>query len=163
LLAQAEGGLDRGTPVDALVRPIIFAPDSKRTGSLFREMQRAGSQMAAVVDEYGGIAGVVDMKQLLTQVVGWFGDELSNQSQEFEAIDEHTYDVDGSMRVEEVNESLALNLPEGEYETIAGLVLSRLGHVPKEGEYLRHGDVKILVKEMRGLKIEKLRITKEVR
>jgi len=163
LMAQAKGQLDKGTHIDDLIRPILFVPESNGMGKLFAEMQATGNQMAAVVDEYGGIAGIATAKELLAQIVGQFGDRSADRSQEFQAIDEYTYDIDGSMRIEEANESLALNLPEGDYETIAGLVLSQLGHIPREGEPLRCGDLKLLVKEMRGLKIEKLRIVKEVR
>lgn len=117
--------------------------------------------MAVVVDEYGGIAGIVTLRELLAQLVGRFGDEFDREPQEFQAIDEHTYEVDGSMRVDEVNEELGMRLPTGDYETIAGLVLNRLGHVPREGEQFRYHDLKFTVKEMRNLRIEKLRITKE--
>ncbi|MDM7998909.1 MAG: hemolysin family protein [Dehalococcoidia bacterium] len=161
VLARARGEADLGTPIDRLIRPIVFAPETKRIGPLFREMQASGSQMAVVVDEYGGVAGIVTLREMLAQLVGRFGDEFSRVSQEFQAIDEHTYEIDGSMRVEEVNEELGLNLPTGDYETIAGLVLSVLGHVPKEGEQFRFQDMKFTVKEMRGLRIEKLRITRE--
>lgn len=162
LMAQAKGEIENETLIDELVRPVIFAPETKRIGRLFTEMQSKGTQMAVVVDEYGGISGIVTLKQLLAQVVGRFGDELSRLSQEFQAIDEHTYDVDGSMRIDEVNETVGLSLPGGDYETIAGLVLHGLGHIPKEGEQLRHGNLKLVVKEMKGLKIEKVRIIKEV-
>jgi putative hemolysin len=162
LMAQAKGEIGDETPIDGLVRPVVFAPETKRIGPLFAEMQGKGNQMAVVVDEYGGISGIVTLKQLLAQVVGRFSDELSRLSQEFQAIDEHTYDVDGSMRIDEVNETIGLDLPSGDYETIAGLVLHRLGHIPNEGEQLRHGNLKLVVKHMRGLKIEKVRITKEV-
>lgn len=162
LMAQAKGEIENETLIDGLVRSVIFAPETKRIGGLFAEMQSKGNQMAVVVDEYGGISGIVTLKQLLAQVVGRFGDELSRLSQEFQAIDEHTYDVDGSMRIDEVNETVGLNLPGGDYETIAGLVLHRLGHIPKEGEQIRHGNLKLVVKEMKGLKIEKVRIVKEV-
>ena len=163
LIAQAEGKLDRETSLDSLVRSTVFVPESKRIGELFTEMQEAGNQMAVVVDEHGGIDGIVTMEQLLEQVVGQFGDELARRVKEFQAIDEHTYDVDGGMRIEEVNEELSLDLPTGDYETVAGFVLNRLGHIPNEGEQLRYGDLKLAVKEMRGVKIEKLRITKEIR
>jgi magnesium and cobalt exporter, CNNM family len=161
LLAQAKGELSPNTPIDTLTRPIIFTPETKRIGSLFREMQAGGNQMAVVVDEYGGIAGIVTLRELLAQLVGRFGDEFDREPQEFQAIDEHTYEVDGSMRVEEVNEELGMTLPTGDYETIAGLVLNRLGHVPREGEQFRYHNLKFTVKEMRNLRIEKLRITKE--
>jgi putative hemolysin len=163
LVAQAEGKLDKETSLDSLIRATLFVPESKRIGELFAEMQTAGNQMAMVVDEFGGIDGIVTMEQLLEQVVGQFGDELAWQAREFQAIDEHTYEVDGSMRIEEINEELSLNLPTGDYETIAGFVLDRLGHIPKEGEQLRCGDLKLVVKEMRELRVEKLRIIKEIR
>ncbi len=161
LLAKSKGEADEKTPIDSLTRPVVFAPETKRIGPLFREMQASGSQMAVVVDEYGGIAGMVTLRELLAQLVGRFGDEFPRESQEFQAIDEHTYDIDGSMRVEEVNDLLGMSLPSGDYETIAGLVLNRLGHVPKEGEQFRYQDLKFTVKEMRNLRIEKLRITRE--
>ena len=161
LMAQAKGEIDEKTPIDRLTRPIVFAPETKRIGRLFTEMQDSGNQMALVVDEYGGIAGIVTLRELLAQLVGRFGDEFPRESQEFQAIDEHTYDIDGSMRVEEVNEELGISLPSGDYETIAGLVLNRLGHIPKEGEQFRYHDIKLTVREMRGLKIEKLRIVRE--
>lgn len=162
LMAQAKGEIGDETPIDGLIQPVIFAPETKRIGPLFTEMQARGNQMAVVVDEYGGISGIVTLKQLLAQVVGRFSDELSRLSQEFQAIDEHTYDVDGSMRIDEVNETIGLDLPGGDYETIAGLVLHRLGHIPNEGEQMRHGNLKLVVKQMRGMKIEKVRITKEI-
>jgi putative hemolysin len=163
LMAESGGQLVDDTPIDDLIRPVVFAPETKRIGKLFAEMQSEGSQIAVVVDEYGGIAGMVTMKQLLAQVVGRFKDEAWKQGQEFQTIDEHTYDVDGGMRIDEVNQELNLALPDGDYETIAGLVLHRLGHIPKQGEQMRIGNLKLLVKEMRGLRIEKLRIIKEIR
>ncbi len=161
LLAQAKGEITDESTIDSITRPVIFAPESKRIGALFREMQSSNNQMAVVVDEYGGIAGVVTLRELLSQLVGRFGDEFDREPQEFQAIDEYTYEIDGNMRVEEVNEELGLSLPGGDYETIAGLVLNRLGHVPREGEQFRYHDLKFTVKEMRNLKIEKLRITRE--
>ena len=163
LLAQAKGEISEESTIDSITRPVILAPETKNIGALFREMQASNNQMAVVVDEYGGIAGVVTLRELLSQLVGRFGDEFDREPQEFQAIDEHTYDIDGNMRVEEVNEELGMSLPSGDYETIAGLVLNRLGHVPKEGEQFRYHDLKFTVKEMRNLKIEKLRITREVK
>jgi len=163
LMGQAEGKLEKDSPIDGLIRPTVFVPESKRIAQLFTEMQETGNQMAIVVDEHGGIDGIVTMEQLLEQVVGHFGDELARRAKEFQAIDEHTYDVDAGMRLNEINEELHLEIPEGDYETVAGFVLSRLGHIPQENEQRRYGDLKLAVKEMRGLKIERLRITKEIR
>lgn len=161
LLAQARGEINEHSTIDAITRPVIFAPETKHIGALFQEMQASNNQLAVVVDEYGGIAGVVTLRELLSQLVGRFGDEFDREPQEFQAVDEYTYDIDGNMRVEEVNEELGMSLPSGDYETIAGMVLSRLGYLPKEGEQFRYHDLKFTVKEMRNLKIEKLRITRE--
>jgi putative hemolysin len=163
LMAQADGQMDNETSLDSLIRSTIFVPESKRIAELFTEMQATGNQMAVVVDEYGGIDGIVTMEQLLEQVVGHFGDELAKRVKEFQAIDEFTYEVDGSMRIDELNEELGLGLPEGDYETIAGFILNQIGHIPEMGEQLRYSDMKIVVKEVRGLKIEKLRIIKEIK
>ncbi|OGO22926.1 MAG: hypothetical protein A2144_02585 [Chloroflexi bacterium RBG_16_50_9] len=77
-------------------------------------------------------------------------------------INEHTFQIDGSMRIEEANEEMGLSLPEGDdYETVAGLILSLLGHIPKPNEKLRYRGLKIVITEMKGLKIEKILLTRE--
>jgi len=98
---------------------------------------------------------------LLEEIVGPVGDELAAVEKEYEVISEHTFQIDGSMRVEEVNEEMGLELPEGSYETIAGFVLHLLGHIPRQGEQLRYKDLKLVVTKMRGLKIEEILLTKE--
>lgn len=163
LLAQARGEFNDESTIDSITRPVIFAPETKHIGALFQEMQASNNQMAVVVDEYGGVAGVVTLRELLSQLVGRFGDEFDRAPREYQAVDEHTYDIDGNMRVEEVNEEMGMSLPSGDYETIAGLVLHLLGYMPKEGEQFRYLDLKFTVKEMRNLKVEKLRITREAK
>jgi len=162
LVAQAQSAIDRDSSLEGLARPIAFVPDSKRIGELFAEMQSRGDQMTMVVDEFGGVDGVVTMEQLLEEIVGQIRDELApGRMPEFETIDEHTFDIDGNMRAEEAGEELGLELPPGEYETVAGFVLSLLGHIPKEGEQVRHENFKLVVTRMRGMRIEKLRVIKE--
>jgi len=89
------------------------------------------------------------------------GDELAEVEKDFEVINEYTFQVDGSMRIEEVNEEMELDLPEGDYETVAGFVLYLLGHIPKQNEQLRYKGLKLVVTEMRGRKVEKILLTKE--
>jgi putative hemolysin len=117
--------------------------------------------MAIIIDEYGGTAGIATIEELLEEIVGELGDELTRTSREFEAIDEHTYQIDGGMRIDEANEQLRLNLPDGDYETVAGLVLSLLGHIPKEGERVKCDELKLVVTQMKGMKIEKILVSKE--
>jgi len=80
---------------------------------------------------------------------------------DYEVINEYTFQVDGNMRIEEANEELKLELPEGDYETLAGFVLNLLGHIPRQSEQLKYKGVKIVITKMRGRKIEEILLTKE--
>jgi putative hemolysin len=162
LMAQAKGQLNDKSTVDDLLRPAYFAPETKRVSELFTEMRDENYRMTVVIDEFGGTAGIVSLSGLMEEIVGPVGDELAEIEKEYESIDEYTFQVDGGMRVEEANEEMDLNLPEGEdYETVAGFILELLGHIPKEGERLKYKQLRIVITEMRGMKIEKIRITKE--
>jgi len=161
LMALAKSTIDNESPIDDLIRPAYFAPETKHINELFAEMQDKNYRMSVVVDEYGGTAGIVSLSRLVEEIVGEVGDELAAVEKDYEIIDEHTFQIDGGMRIEEVNEEMDLELPEGDYETVAGFVLELLGHIPKTGEQLRYKGLKLSVTEMRGLKIEKILLTKE--
>jgi len=161
LMGLARGTIDKESPIDDLIRPAYFAPETKRISELFTEMRDKNYRMSVVVDEYGGTAGVVSLSRLVEEIVGEVGDELAAAEKEYEVIDEYTFHIDGSMRIEEVNKEMGLELPEGDYETVAGFVLELLGHIPKTGEQLRYKGLKLRITEMRGLKIEKILLTKE--
>jgi len=161
LMAQAKGLLRDDKTVDELVRPAYFVPESKPIAELFAELQKSGGHMAMVVDEFGGIAGLVNMDQLLEEIVGELGDELARRPKSFETVGENAFQVDGGMRIEEANEELHLGIPEGDYETVAGFVLNLLGRIPKEGEQLRHEKLKMVITEVKGVKIERILFTKE--
>ena len=161
LMAEAKGTIDDDSVIDDLIRPAYFAPESKRISELFVEMRDDNYRMAVVVDEYGGTAGIVSLTQLVEEIVGPVGDELAAVEKDYEIINEYTFQIDGGMRIEEVNEEMDLELPEGDYETVAGFVLDLLGHIPKENEQVRYQDLKLVVTEMRGVKIEKILLTKE--
>ncbi len=160
LLAQAEGSMDKESSVTELARPTHFVPESKPIGELFAEMQVTRNQTAIIVDEYGGTAGLVTLEQLAEEIVGSLGDELTRGEKKFEAIDINTFQIDGGMRLEQANEELDLGLPEGDYETVAGFVLSLLAHIPKEGEQIKYHGLTLTITEMKGVKIEKLLVTK---
>ena len=161
LMARTKGKIGDDIVIDELVRPAYFAPESKRISELFIEMQDENYRMAVVVDEYGGTAGIVSLTRLVEEIVGPVGDELAAVEKDYEVIDEYTFQVDGGMRVEEVNEEMDLELPEGDYETLAGFLLDLLGRIPKEDEQVRYQDLKLVVTEMKGVKIEKIQLTKE--
>ena len=164
LMALAKGTIDNQSAIDDLIRPSYFTPETKRINELFAEMRDNNYRMAVIVDEYGGTAGVVSLSRLVEEIVGQVGDELASVEKEYEAINEYTFQVDGSMRIEEANEEMELELPEGEdYETVAGFILNLLGHIPKRGEQLKYKGLKIVITKMRGLKIEEVLLTKEKR
>jgi putative hemolysin len=148
------------SPVEVGLRPALFVPETKAIGPLFWEMQREGQQLAVVVDEYGGTAGIVTVEMLLEEIVGELGDELRPSEREFETVDERTVQVDGGMSIHDANEELELGLPEGEYETVAGFVLSQLGHIPREGERLSFNSLRLVVTQMQGRKIERVLVTR---
>src|SRR3989441_5049668 len=104
----------------------LFRSESKRLDDLFREMRRKRTQMAIVVDEYGGTAGLVTVEDLLEEIVGPILDEYDVEEKLFETVDEHTAIVDGRLSIEEVNELMNLDLPTGEVDTIGGCVCSFL-------------------------------------
>jgi len=160
LRALAEHRVAEDSPIAPLLRHAYFIPETKLVSDLFWEMQDERQQMAIVVDEYGGVAGVVTLELLLEEMVGRVVDELGQVSQEFSAIDEHTTRVDGGMSVYDLREELDVAVPEGDYETIAGYVLAQLGHIPREGETITLDGYRITVSEVKGVKIENVVITK---
>jgi putative hemolysin len=161
LLALSKDEINKDSIIDKYVRPAYYAPETKHTGELFREMREKNVHLCVIVDEYGGTAGVVTIDQLVAEIMGPMGDEYTPLEKDFEVIDASTYEVDGSMRINEANEEMQLNLPEGDYETVAGFILSHMRRIPKTNELIRYKDLKIVIKEMQGVKIERILITRE--
>jgi CBS domain containing-hemolysin-like protein len=162
LMAQARNEVKMEGPIDSLIRPAYFAPESKPIGELFNEMRDKNFRMCVVIDEHGGTAGIVSLSRLMEEIVGPVGDELSRAEKDFESINEYTFQVDGGMRIHEANDEMALGLPEADdYETVAGFIMKRLGQIPRQGQVLRHDSLKLVVTRMRGKKIEEVLITRE--
>lgn len=142
------------------IRDCYFVPETKRVAELFEELRSTGNQMAMVVDEYGGPSGLVTLKRLLEVVVGPVGEEGVALEEEFEAIDENTFQLDASMIIAEANDELKIGIPEGDFDTVAGFVLAELGHIPTEGEQFDFNQLKFEIVEMNNLKIETVRVTR---
>jgi putative hemolysin len=160
LRALAGGEVTPASSIEPLMRPAYFIPETKLVSELFWEMQDERQQMAVAVDEYGGVAGVVTLELLLEEMVGRVVDELGQPSEEYDEIDERRTRVDGGMSIYDVRDELEIDLPEGGYETVAGLVLDRLGHIPHPGESVSLNGYRITVSEVSGVKIESLVITR---
>jgi putative hemolysin len=160
LMKLTDGTDNRDSAIDDLVRPAYFVPEGKRLGELLAEMRDGGHHAAIIVDEFGGIAGMVTLGQLTEEIVGDIHDELTDQEKDFVVTGDSTFQLDGGFRIEEANEELELNLPGGDYETVAGFILSQLGRVPKQGEHFKYQNLKFVITEMRGMKIAKVLVTK---
>ncbi len=158
LREMANGNARPERLLNDLLHEAYFVPETKRVGDLFEDMRTSGEPVAFVVDEYGGIAGLITLKSLVEEIVGPVTDDLTPDTPEWEQIDEHTVRVEGSMRIDEANETLELNLPEGEYETIAGFVLHQLGRIPKPGDQVALDGKRLVVSEMDGVKVDHIDI-----
>ena len=149
--------------VTDVIRDVHFVPETKRIAELFDELRRSGNQMAIAVDEFGGVAGLVTLKQLIEDVMGRVGEEGVGAEEEMTLVAQDTYEVDGGMSIDEARDRLELDMEEGDFETVAGWALERLGHIPAVGETFEADGLAVEIIEMDNLKIETLRLTKNSR
>ena len=151
----------RKHPRKALARPVYFVPGTKTVGELFSEMRAEGYLVSIVVDEYGGSSGIVSIDQLIEEIVGEVKEEIVGAKTEYKVVGERTFRIQGSMKIEEANEKLGLDLPEGEYKTIGGFALNLFGHLPSEGEQIIYENLRLVVAQIKDNKIARLFVTKE--
>ena len=157
--AMANNELGYDDEVSGVFRQAYFVPETKPVSQLVSELQQAGHQMAILIDEYGGTAGLVTLKRLIEEIVGRGGEEGIPLVPEVTPIDEYTSVVDASIRLEEANEELSLGLPEGDYETLAGFLLHLTGRIPYRGEQISYNQFTFTVSEVSNVKIESVTVT----
>jgi putative hemolysin len=145
----------------AIIREPHFVPEGKRVEDLIKEMRRLRIKMAIVVDEFGGTAGLVTLEDLIEEIVGEIQDEHETEPLPFEEDVEGETRLGGGVSVEDVNERLALGLPEDEYETIGGYVFGRLGRIAEVGDVVVLPGGKFRVVEMDGRRIDRLAFVRE--
>ena len=158
LEAVAQGTIQLHDSVATALRPAHFVPETKPVDELFDELREVGQHMAITVNEHGGVAGVVTLMQLLEVIVGPVGKEGEQIEEEFVAVGQSQFDVLAAMSILEANENLDIDLPEGDYQTLAGFVLEQLGHIPQEGESFRYGEIELEVKEMQAVKVHRVEV-----
>lgn len=154
----SESALDMDLPVINLMRQANFVPETKRLDDLFEEMQESGHKITLVVDEFGGIAGLITLTKLVEQIVGRTGEEGNKPDRRFVTVNENTFVLDGGLEIGEANDELGLDIPEGDYETIAGFFLEQAQHMPNIGTRVRFGNLRMQVGEMEGSKIITIRV-----
>ena len=159
IVGMSKDDLRSNDDVSGYLRPAFFAPETNTISSIFDEMQKAGHNMVLTVDEFGGIGGLATLKQLLGVIVGDIGDDGSAPEEELIEIDDHTYDVNAGMAIAEINDEIGLEIPEGDYQTVAGFILSELGYIPEMGEVVEHGRLRFVIQKMSGVKIESVQLT----
>ncbi len=159
IVGMSKDDLRPNDDVSGYLRPAFFAPETNTISSIFDEMQKAGHNMVLTVDEFGGIGGLATLKQLLGVIVGDIGDDGSAPEEELIEIDDHTYDVNAGMAIAEINDEIGIEIPEGDYQTVAGFILSELGYIPEIGEVVEHGRLRFMIRKMSGVKIESVQLT----
>ena len=120
--------------VKNVVKDAYFISQNRLINEVFKELQKNKKQIAIIVDEYGGTAGLITMEDILEELVGDIYDEYDEEEKEFEKIDENTYILSGSMTIYDVNKLLNAEIPEGDYDTISGYLKEKLGRIPEEKE-----------------------------
>lgn len=147
----------RAASVTKLMRPAYFIPETKKCSQLFTELTERKVQIAIVVDEYGGTAGLITLEDLVESIVGNIQDEYDNEEEEIHRVSETEFTVDGTASIDEISDLTEVELPEGNYDTIGGLVTELLGYIPKEGE---QPQVEVEGLSIRVLGVEDRRLSK---
>lgn len=148
------------TQVKELVREAYYVPETKSIIEILQEFKSKKVHIALVLDEYGGIGGVLTIEDLLEEIVGEIRDEFDNEEEEsIKEIDDNRYEVDAMLDIETINKSLNIELPISEdYESLGGLIMSELGKIPAIGDIVDFQDVKLVVVEVEKMRVSKVEI-----
>jgi CBS domain containing-hemolysin-like protein len=154
--ADLDGRAD--DPVRTVLRTAHFVPESKRVASLLREMQAEQYHIAIVIDEYGAAAGLVTLEDLIEELVGEIVDEFDVEDPMIEPLGGGNVRVNARLPVDELAEMLHAELPEGDWDTVGGLVFDLLGHVPIEGETVDVDGFRLRAEKVQGRRIGRVRV-----
>jgi putative hemolysin len=151
-------------PLKPFIRPVKYVPEIRKIDPLLTEMQRTGTHLAVVVDEFGGATGIVTIEDLLEEIVGEISDEFDQEVSPFMQLGEGHYLIDARTEIGHLNEALQLELPRGDYETLAGFIIAQMGDLPRPGEHLQHGNLKFVIRraEARAIREVELFVQPEV-
>lgn len=158
VLARLEEESEDGSSVTGHLRPAFFVPETKSVSDTFTVMQQGGHGMVLTVDEFGGIAGLATLKQMMAVIVGQMGEEGSAPEESVKAIGRDVFRMDAGLAISDINEEMDLNIPEGDYQTLAGFILDHLGSIPEIGDVMEFGDIRITIKAMDRVKIEEVEL-----
>ena len=159
ILAGVEG-LRSGASgsVTGLLRPAFFVPETKSVSETFNVMREAGHSVVLTVDEFGGIAGLATIKQMMEVIVGQMGEEGAAPEEPVTALGRDVFLMDAGLAIADINEEWGLGIPEGDYQTLAGFILDRLGSIPEVGDVMEFDNLRITIKVMERVKIEEVEL-----
>lgn len=159
---MAQGKIENYTPITEIVREAYYIPENKMVTELLDEMQKKKIQIAIVMDEYGGTAGLITLEDIIEEIVGGLQDEFEAMEgeKEVEIIDERTFIVAGQTGLDEINELVGVELASQDFHTIGGFVFGLFRRLPKVGEQVRYHNLRFLILEMEDRKISKIKITR---
>ena len=138
---------DLSRPIKPLIRPLPYVSEFKKIDRLLTDMQRSGTHLAGVADEYGGTVGIVTIEDLLEEVVGEIADEFDQETPLYKKLREGHFLINARMELGALNEALHLDLPPGDYETLAGFLIAQSGDLPRVGEHIRYGNLRFTVRQ----------------
>jgi CBS domain containing-hemolysin-like protein len=144
-----------------LLHPVFFVPESKQIDDLLREFQRNKVHMAIVVDEYGGVSGLVTMEDALEELVGEIVDEFDTEEILYRQIDPQTYVVSARLPLDEFNARLGVSIPREDADTIGGHVLHLFGKLPKRGESVSAYGLTLTIEHIKNTRILEIRVRRE--
>ena len=145
-------------PVTKDLRPAFFVPEMKSVSETFNVMREGGHSVVLTVDEFGGIAGLATLKQMMAVIVGQMGDEGSAPEETVTALGRDAFLMDAGLAISDINEELGLGIPEGDYQTLAGFILDRMGRIPDVGDALEFGDLRFTIRTMERVRIEEVEL-----
>ncbi|MGE5440992.1 MAG: hemolysin family protein [Bacteroidota bacterium] len=145
--------------LQAIMRPVIFVPDTKKSTEMLREFSTKRVSFAVAVDEFGGTAGILTMEDIIEELLGEIRDEYDTDDEICRNVGENTYLIGGKVEIDYINDQLNLNIPEGDYATIGGYITSHIGRIPLQNENLTIDRYKILIIRSTLNRIELVRIT----
>jgi magnesium and cobalt transporter len=150
------------SPIVPFVRPVYFVPETKPVAKLLREMQKAHAYLAMVVDEYGGVAGLITVEDILEEIVGEIEDEdiSGEEPEEIVPRNDGTFEVLGGTEIGKIERLFDMEIAADDFTTIAGLVIAQKGSVPRSGEHLEFRGLEVDVLEADEKRISRLRIKK---
>jgi magnesium and cobalt exporter, CNNM family len=143
------------------VRPAYFVPESKKLDDLLHELQRQRVHMAIVVDEYGAVAGLVTIEDLVEEIIGDIQDEYDKEEILYEKISDNEYVIDAKISIDDFNELLATKLSDEDYDTLGGFVYTQLDKVPSVGDEVAYHDLLLTVLSTKGRRITKVKVIRQ--